>query len=254
MKNSSTTRSLNGILRVLLRNEKRSAYYLLLLFFVASFVAQGQDLSQFMYASKKEGVNSIPYDDLFKQAGDLQGKKNAAHGALEGYSASGLKTSKINLLRIKKEMEEDRETAEKNLAADDKKSPSVTNGLKSKLAKALDDLKGIDSDITKLNARIAEGLEKRIAINQIRAEITKTYAKVDDKLDASLSNPTPHIGPKPSSSDAAATKKYNVDLAALKEYIGDIKTQNAKAFEKHKTEISDSLEAEKTLRDALALD
>ena len=93
------------------------------------------------------------------------------------------------------------------MAADDKKSSSVTNDLKSKLAKALEDLKGIDSDITKLNAKITEVLEKRTALNLLRAEITKTYKEVDKKLVGSLSNPTPHIGPKPSSSDAVATKK-----------------------------------------------
>ncbi|MES2554967.1 MAG: hypothetical protein V4604_02395 [Bacteroidota bacterium] len=254
MKNLSTPRSLGGITRVLLRNEKRSAYYLLLLFFMASFVVQSQNLSDFTYASKKEGVNSIPYDDLFKLAGDLQGKKNTANKALEGTKTSDLKNSKLNLLRIKKEMMESRVAAEKKLAADDKKSSAVTNDLKSKLAKALEDLKGIDSDITKLNAKITEVLEKRTALNQIRAEITKTYAKVDDKLDASLSNPTPHIGPKPSSSDAAATKKYNADLAALKEAISEIQRKNVIGFDEHKIEISTSLGAEDTLREVLALD
>ncbi|MDH4473667.1 MAG: hypothetical protein QE487_13740 [Fluviicola sp.] len=253
MKNLSITRSMNGILLVLLKTEKRSAYGLLLLFFMASFVAQSQNLTAFMNASKKEGVNSIPYDDLFEQAGDLQGDKNAAHKALEGYSASGLKTSKVNLLRIKKEMQEDREEAEKKLAADDKKSSSVTNNLKSTLAKVIDEQKKLEGEITTLNAKISDGLEKRVAINLIRAEITKVYAKVDDKLDASLSNPTPHIGAKPSASDVAATKKYNADLTALKGYISTIKSKNEKGFESHKTEIADSLAAENTLREALAL-
>ena len=244
---------MNRILHSLLKTDKRSTYCLLLLFFMASFVVQSQDLSKFMAASKKEGVNSIPYDDLFKQAGELQGDKNAAHKALEGYSASGLKTSKVNLLRIKKEMEEDRKEAEKKLAADDKKSSSVTNSLKSNLTKIVDEQKKLDGEITALNAKISEGLEKRAAINRIRAEITKVYSKVDDELERSLSNPTPHIGSKPSSSDAVATKKYNDNFADLKEYISVIKSKSAKGFESHKTEISDSLAAENTLRDALAL-
>lgn len=253
MKNSSITRSLSGKFSVLPGTHKIKTFGLLLLFFTASFAVRSQDLAKFMYASKKEGVNSIPYDDLFKQAGDLQGDKNAAHKALEGYSTSGLKTNKETLIRFKKEMEEDRKEAEKKLAADDKKSSSVTNNLKTTLANVIEEQKKLEGEITALNAKISDALEKRAAINRIRAEITKIYAKVDDKLDASLSNPTPHIGPKPSASDAAATKKYNADLAALKEYIATIKEKNEKGFDKHKTEIADSLAAENTLRDALAL-
>ena len=115
MKNSSITRSLNGITRVLFRNEKRPAYYLLFLFFMASFVARSQNLSDFIYASKKDGVNSIPYEDLFELAGNLQGKKNDANKALAGTKTGDLKNSKLNLLRIKKQMEESRGSCRKKI-------------------------------------------------------------------------------------------------------------------------------------------
>lgn len=243
-----------GKVSVFFKDYKKHLIYTgLFLFFLHPLVSHAQKLDEFKYASDKEGVRSIPYKDLFDEAGELQGEKNDAHKALEGYNASSLKTSKANLIRIKSEMQEDREKAEKALAADDKKSATVTKDLKSKLDYIVAEQKKLETEITDLNKKIEEGLKRRAEINRIRAEITAVYKKVDDELDRSLANPAPHIGAKPSSSDAAATKKYNEDLEDLKEYISKIKDKLERGFASHQTEIKDSKAAEETLRDALEL-
>lgn len=237
-----------GILYSLKRKSKLS---LSVLFIGFAFVTQSQTLAEFERASTKTGVNSIPYSDLQSKAGTLQGQKDRANDAVSGYNVRPLSDAKTNLLRIVKEVEEDLETAKKNLAADKKESSSETTKLKNEVLKNENELKKLAGEIKTLNDKIEDGIEKWHALNLARAAVGKVYEEVDDKLDVSLSHPEKHIGTKPSSSDADATKKYNSDLTLLKQYISKIKTTMENGVKQHKQVVQEAIDAEANLKKAL---
>lgn len=215
---------------------------LTLFFFFFSFLGNGQDLSKFRAAADDDGIGAIPYPDLEKKASTLQTAKDNAFNACKDYKGRALHDSKMNSVRIKKEMTEDLAEARKKLADDNGSSSSTTNSLKAKVKELENELADVTEEIEEMDKRINEGLKLWQNLLDIRFDIDQVYAEVKKQLATSKSYPDRHIT-KPSSSDTQAMAQYNKDVALLKGYIDEIDDTMDEGKADHKTPIQEAVNA-----------
>lgn len=221
-----------------MRNAKFTTSLLLITFLFGAFFGQSQTLSEFASAAGKSQMAVVPYPDLLKNIIAAEDVKKKAVKAVEGSGKfSDIEFSKKKTLEsivlAKKELEE----AKKKLAADKGASSSETSKFKSDVSAKEDVLEVHEKKLKELNAKIKTNGENWAAVYEARSEVKKKYIAVKDELQVSLSNPSKHIGAKPSSSDKEAYSKYESDLVKLKEYIATIKTKMNEQFSAHQKEI-----------------
>jgi len=158
------------------------AIRMIALLFLLPFLSQAQDLDDFKAAASNDGVKSIPYEGMRRTAGELQGEKDRAFSACEGYKGGQLHDSKKNSLRIQKEMTEDLEDAKEAVANDKGESSSTTSSLKAKVKKLEEELKDVTEEIEEMDEKIDEGLKRWQALLDKLLEIDGHYADVKKNI------------------------------------------------------------------------
>lgn len=252
MKNQQWTMSNTNRTFASMRNAKFTAGFLLIAFLFGSFLGQSQSLSDFASAAGGSKMAVVPYPDLKKTIVDAQKVKDDAQKAISG-KFSDLKFSKTKTLESIGIAKANVSEAKKKLAADKGTSSSETSKLKSEVSTKEDVLEGHEKKLKELDAQIKTTSEKWNDLYNARLDVKKKYIAVKDALQVSLSNPSKHIGSKPSSSDKEAYSKYQSDEVKLKEYVATIKTKMNSEFSKHEPLITEAKGMVDKYKELLAL-